>query len=256
MRFEHVLRYFVVPAFAIALGATVSSSCIGVNYPTVAFRCNPRQTDNCPESHFCCSDDPSTADGALPTYVGKSNSGSTPIYADAANSAGTSGMCVDRNKVGAPLRLASPQAAGCPIPCNPTWSASEVGEVCGTGGFSCCQTAELGPDDCVQTKNGLWRAVTGSDIGTSGGVDQVVPRTNWTPAAHDTHQDPGGNVCKALAGGDTSSAAFSECTRHLTVANQRGFCMQLPAGAGCPTVAPTYIDACEAKNGMAAPGGG
>lgn len=264
MRSEHVLRYFVIPAFAIAMGATVSSSCIGVNYPVVAFRCNPRQSDNCPETHTCCSDDPSTADGELPTYAGKTNAGSTPLYADLANNAGTSGMCVNTKKIGAGLSLTAAPAAGCPIPCNPKWSASDVDTICGAdftqGGTQsvCCQTVELGPEDCVQTDNGTgsFRPVTGADIGNEGGADKVVPRTNWAAADHDTHQDPGGKVCIALAGGDTGSAKFAECIRHLTVADQRGFCMQIAAGTGCPTAAPTYIDACEAKNGQGAPMGG
>ena len=49
------------------------------------------------------------------------------------------------------------EAENCPIPCNPTWSTSNVNTVCGTGRV-CCQTIELRPKDCVQEENGTWRA--------------------------------------------------------------------------------------------------
>ena len=37
------------------------------------------------------------------------------------------------------------------------------------------------------------------------------------------------------------------------MANQRGFCMQLQAGQGCPTADPNYRDACECLNNPADP---
>src|SRR5687767_1746351 len=143
MRSEQLLRFVLVNGLAVGLGATVATSCIKVNYPTVAFRCNPRQGDNCPETHFCCSDDPSTADGELPAYAGKMMSGSTPLYADDANRAGVSGMCVNRDEIPAGFGLLSAGAANCPIPCNPTWSDADTQDVCGEGRV-CCQTVELG----------------------------------------------------------------------------------------------------------------
>lgn len=251
MRPQHVLRFLLLNGLAVGLGATVATSCIAVNYPTVAFRCDPRQGDNCPDTHFCCSDDPSTADGKLPAYVGKNIPGSsTPLYADTANRAGTSGMCVNRDDVGAMQGLLDPAAADCPIPCNPKWDAGDVAAVCGATRV-CCQTVELEDKDCVQ-ENGVWRAVTGADIGDK----DVVPLTNWNNVAHATHQDPNGTVCLALAGGDTKSTAFIECITHLTVADQRGFCMGLQAGQQCPTKQPTYVDVCTAKNGTPPPAGG
>jgi hypothetical protein len=253
MRSEHILRFVVVNGLALGLGAAVATSCIKVNYPTVAFRCNPRQPDNCPESHFCCSDDPSTAkDGSLPAYEGKNITGTTatPLYADAANRAGTSGMCVNRDEIPAGFGLLSAAAANCPIPCNPTWSEGSIEAVCGEGRV-CCQTVEVGDKDCVLPDGETqWRPVSGADIG---GDAPVSPKTNWNAVAHETHQDPNGSVCAATAGcsGQTcqGDAVFSECIRQLTVANQRGFCMFLEAGQGCPTTAATYQDACERKSG-------
>lgn len=266
MRSEHLLRFVVINGLAVAAGAVVATSCIKVNYPTVAFRCSPRQGDNCPATHFCCSDDPSTEDGSLPSYVGREISGgNTPLYADLANGAGTSGMCVRTKDIPLGSGLTTPPAMNCPIPCNPTWSEGDIRAVCGessaTSKRTCCQTVELGEQDCVQ-EDGVWRPVTGADIG----VMSVVPTTVWGPASHDTHQDPNGTVCLALGGGDPQSATFLECIRHLTVANQRGFCMSLKIDplTGSEQVCPTnpapppegagYISICDRKNGMVPPG--
>jgi hypothetical protein len=252
MRSEHLLRFVVVNTLAIGLGAAVATSCIKVNYPTVAFRCNPRQGDNCPETHFCCSDDPSTADGELPSYAGKNISGSTPLYADDANRAGTSGMCVNRDDIPPTYGLMSVAAANCPIPCNPTWSLAQVDTVCGGPTFVCCQTVEVGEKDCVlPAGESTWRPVTGADIGENGGPDMVTPRTNWNGVAHDTHQDPNGSVCAQTFGAGTDE--FNECIRHLTVANQRGYCMDLGPGQGCPTADMAYQDICEIKSGSPPP---
>jgi hypothetical protein len=254
MRPEQLLRFVVVNGLAVGLGATVATSCIKVNYPTVAFRCSPRQGDNCPSTHFCCSDDPSTADGDLPAYSLKNINGSTPLYADAANAAGTSGMCVRREDIPMGSGLLDPAALNCPIPCNPTWSSGNITAVCGENRV-CCQTVELGTKDCVQ-EDGSWRPVTGADIGSTA----IVPTTNWNNVAHDTHQDPNGTVCLAFAGGNAGSDTFKECIRHLTVANQRGYCMSLQPGQVCPTdprpipMGAGYISACDRMNGMVPPG--
>lgn len=253
MRPQHVLRFLLLNALGVGLGATVATSCIAVNYPTVAFRCDPRQGDNCPDTHFCCSDDPSTADGNLPNYMGKNIPGSsTPLYADTANRAGTSGMCVNTDDIPLNQGLLDPAALNCPIPCNPTWSASDVSAVCGPARV-CCQTVELGDKDCVQ-KDGVWRPVTGDDIGAK----DIVPTTNWNNVAHATHQDPNGTVCAAVSGG-VNTDAFGECIKHLTVADQRGFCMGLGPGQACPTnpnPPVNYRNVCVAKNGMPPPAGG
>src|SRR5690606_16888698 len=55
---EKMLRFLLVNGAALGLGAFVATSCIGVDYPLVAFRCDPAQDSNCPDTHFCCSDDP------------------------------------------------------------------------------------------------------------------------------------------------------------------------------------------------------
>ena len=122
---------------------------------------------------------------------------------------------------------------------------------------------ELGDKDCVVPDGeSTWRPVTGADIGSPG----VSPVTNWNAVAHNTHQDPNGTVCAATAGcsGATckGNTDFAECISHLTVANQRGFCMGLrppnPAagdpGQKCLTSDPTFSntafqDACEIKSG-------
>lgn len=261
MRPQHVLRFLLLNGLAVGLGATVATSCIAVNYPTVAFRCDPRQGDNCPDTHTCCSDDPSTADGSLPQFMGKTpiSGASTPLYADLANTAGTSGMCVNTDSIPAGAGLAA--ADNCPIPCNPRWSAADVSSVCGPGRM-CCQTVELGDKDCVQeTDSGVWRPVTGADIctPTANNPCPIVPATNWNNVAHATHQDPNGTVCAAVSGG-AGTAKFAECIKHLTVADQRGFCMSDKDDQGlplvCPTKQPTYVDACTAKNGTPPPAGG
>ncbi len=89
---QSVIRFVFWYGLAAGVGATVATSCIGVNYPTVAFRCDPRQPNNCPESHFCCSDDPATEDGALPEYAGKNIAGGTPYFSGVNNALGSQGM--------------------------------------------------------------------------------------------------------------------------------------------------------------------
>lgn len=264
MPLQHVLRFLFVNALAVGLGATVATSCIAVNYPTVAFRCNPKQGDNCPDEHFCCSDDPSTAVGGLPAYTGKNIAGgSTPLYADAANRAGTSGMCVRTSDIPMGAGLLDPAATNCPIPCNPRWGAGDVATVCGPSRM-CCQTVEMGDKDCVQEVDTmLWRPVAGADIcDPTRGECPVIPPTNWNNIAHDTHQDPNGTVCGAVSGG-TQTAAFGECIKHLTVADQRGFCMAARNAANEPLVCPTsaaaippYQSVCDRKNLTPPPPGG
>ncbi len=234
-------------------GLYVDCAMVPADEPTVApgdpgplgfpiYACNPRSSGVGEGGHRCCSTDPATADGALPAYEDLGIIGTPPLYADRANAAGTWGMCVRTDDVGAGLGLLSDEAAGCPMPCNPTWDFADVASVCGPS-RSCCQAFELGPKDCVQDESGTWRAVTGTDIGNPA----VVPQTNWNNAAHDTHQDPNGAVCLAFAG-NVNTPEFAECIRHLGVADQRGYCMALQAGEQCPSAAPSYVDVCEAMN--------
>lgn len=187
----------------------------------------------------CCSDDPATLDGELPAFQGLGIDGGAPLFAEANNDLAQFGLCVDVAQLEGQGLLA-PGVEGCPIPCNPTWPADAIDSVCGAARV-CCQTVELDPADCVMdVATGLYRPVTGEDIGLL---------SSWTPAEHATHQDPNGARCLALVDGDPSDPAFESCVRALTVANQRGYCMALGAGQACPHEQPSYVDACERLNG-------
>jgi hypothetical protein len=255
-----------VAIFGIA--ALVSSSC-GVNYPITAFRCSPGGTQpNCPtsgdEKYVCCSDDPAalliTQSGVdnlvTPKYQGRGGSG-TPLFSGGNNPLSKSGMCVKEGSVPPSGALADVNAAGCPVPCNPTWSKSDITAVCGANTI-CCQTVELDPADCVLDPTvgtgGCWRPATGFDIEGVG----TQSLTNWGGTAHVTHQDPSGTNCQLFVQGipnDVLSGAnltrqqvLQQCYRRLTVSNQRGFCL---GGAGvnfCPLAQPAYRDACEQRN--------
>jgi hypothetical protein len=241
MRSMNVLKLFVIGGCAFGIGALVATSCIGVSYPTVAFRCNPRQNDNCPKTHFCCSDDPAAQNGELPDYLAKGIGGGIPIFSGRNNKRGTSGMCVRTEDIPANAGLIDPGVEGCPVPCNPTWTNGQKQTVCGPN-RRCCQTVEITEKDCVREENGVWRPVTGRDIGSGGSTD-----TNWSGGSHDTHQDPGGEGCEEFSAGDKT--IYDACVDQLSVADQRGFCMSLAPGVLCPTEAETYIDACEMLNG-------
>ncbi|MEM9459043.1 MAG: hypothetical protein AAGF11_33000 [Myxococcota bacterium] len=226
---------------AVGLGAAVATSCIGVDYPLVAFRCDPRQEDNCPDTHFCCSDDPAAAEGQKPAYVGKNiTNASTPYFSGDNNGRSRSGMCVRVDDI-AGQGLAEPFALNCPIPCNPTWPEDWIDDVCGVARV-CCQTVALETPDCISGDDGF-RPVTGDDI--------LAERTLWRPSDHATHQDPNGSGCQALAGEDMD--LFFDCLAQLSVADQRGFCMALDATQACPTELPTFVDACTQLNGGGAP---
>lgn len=242
MRREKMLRFVLINGAALGLGAAVATSCIQVDYPLVAFRCNPRQNDNCPETHFCCSDDPAAPMGAKPDYMGKGiDGGETPYFSGMNNALSRSGMCVRVDDI-AGQGLIEPAATNCPIPCNPTWDAAWIQDVCGETRV-CCQTVELEANDCVQDPSGGgFRPVSGADIGSL---------STWTPGEHSTHQDPNGESCTALAAGNSS--VFQDCVRQLSVADQRGFCMALGPGQVCPTKAPGYVDACTALSGGVPP---
>ena len=244
MRPHDLLRFFLLNGLAVGLGAVVASSCVTVNYPTIAFRCNPKQSENCPESHYCCSDDPAAEDGRLPAYhasVPSSRAG-TPLFSGVNNGLSTTGMCVNLDDVPCDLSLGQPDGTGCsfpncPIPCNPTWDAADISAVC--HGQQCCQTVQLEPEDCV-LEDGVWRPVTGRDIGRGG----IQPPTQWRSTDHATHQDPNGRSCSTISGsGDLSNPGFRACVDQLTVANQRGFCMPV-----CPAPPPVGPDACELLN--------
>lgn len=200
--------------------------------------CSP-QTDPGINGYRCCSDDPAAVGGLAPDYEGKniSNSG-VPYFSGPNNGLSTSGQCIRVDDL-PDQGLVEEAAAGCPIPCNPTWSDVLVTDVCGPA-RACCQTRPLEPEDCIMDPStGLFRPVTGDDIGEL---------SMWRPADHATHQDPNGTSCLALAGGDANSDTFVDCVRQLSVADQRGFCVALPAGGICPAADPSYVDACAMLN--------
>jgi|GEM_PF-1854665 len=210
-------------------------------YGTVAFACNPAHTSMeegvCPSSYFCCSSDPSTQAGQLPDFDGDDVATGLPYFAGNNNNLGSRGNCVHRESVREELSLTAGLAAGCPIPCNPTWSTDDVEATCGVG-TSCCQAADLEPTDCIQDDPDdpqSWRPVRGSDI--------LEGRTNWASIRHATHQDPGGVACEQFATEtiDLDDPGFSACVQALTVADQQGYCVD--SDAGCPRN--EALDACE-----------
>ncbi len=242
------------------VGAGLLATACDPSYSVTAFRCDPSAGD-CPTkygsgSYVCCSDDPAALDlddpaaAALPGYLGKSGTG-VPLFSGINNHLSTSGFCIDTAQVPPGAAIQDPGTGfGCPLPCNPTWSNSDVQAVCGNGA-TCCQTVELGDLDCVLDSslgnNGCWRPVSGNDIFDNEGLQFVdgIP-TDWSASDHDTHQDPNGSGCQAFiaqaAPGD--QAALSQCFRRLSVANQRGFCQS----NACPLTDPAYIDSCERRN--------
>lgn len=205
-----------------------------LGFPEVS--CNPRADGG--GEYRCCSDDPAAVDGGLPVYGG--GAGASPYFADVNNGLGTSGMCVRTDDIPSGAGLQAPAAFNCPLPCNPTWDDADIGTVCGIDRV-CCQTRELQPEDCIRDEDGTWRPVTGADI--------VGGATRWATGEHATHQDPGGQGCSTLSGSsDPSDPAFLACIEQLTVADQRGFCMALQPGQGCPGDTDDYLDACEQIN--------
>jgi hypothetical protein len=264
-----LLNILLAHAAIFGLAALVSSSC-SVNYPVTAFRCSPGGNQpSCPttdgDNYICCSDDPAALlitqsgfdDLVTPKYQGRGGEG-TPLFSGGNNPLSKSGMCVKEGSVPISGALADPNAAGCPVPCNPTWSNSDIQAVCGPNTI-CCQTVELDPADCVLDPSvgsaGCWRPATGFDIE---GVGTGSNLSNWGGTAHKTHQDPSGTNCQQFVAGIPpnvlSGAGLSaqqmlqQCYRRLTVANQRGFCL---GGAGvnfCPLAQPAYRDACEQMN--------
>jgi hypothetical protein len=173
--------------------------------------CNPRQQDGGDGPFTCCSDDPAT---------GRDATGVLPYFSQGNNDLGTKGVCVRTDRIDDGLH--EPEAKGCPVPCNPTWPASDIQNACGRGRV-CCQTRAVETADCVRDpQTGLFRPVTGEDIGVRRDDDKIV--TDWNQAAHATHQDPAGVGCLGFALGDVGSEVFEDCIRQLSVADQRGFC--------------------------------
>lgn len=228
----NLLKTVFTYAALFCVGAATSAACFKPDLQNPSFRCDPSSgdADKCPEGETCCSDDPSTVGGKKPNYYMdnvQNDEYGVPLFSDINNSLSTQGMCVELGG------FMSPLVNGCPVPCNPTWDAGTIGEICGPT-QQCCQTQELdSTKDCIMV-DGRWRAARGEDI--------IAKRTGWGPA-HTTNQDPFAKGCNVFAQGNTDS--LRDCIEQLTVANQRGFCYSL----GCPCVE----DECDKKNPDFAP---
>jgi hypothetical protein len=238
------------------VGAGLLATACDPTYGVTSFRCDPANPD-CPTdfgtgSYVCCSDDPAALDlddlgaAALPRYAGKSGSG-TPLFSGTNNNLSRSGFCIDTAQVPPSAAIQDPGSGfGCPLPCNPTWSNSDIQTVCGAGTV-CCQSVELDEKDCALDPDlgdsGCWRPVTGNDIDSN--AFDGLKTSNWSPSAHVTHQDPNGTGCTAfITASGGNNQALSACFRRLSVADQRGFCQS----GVCPLTDPAYRDACERKN--------
>lgn len=143
----------------------------------------------------------------------------------------------------------------------------------------CCQNGELDPLDCIfdpaQGDAGCFRPATGADTLlvdacpnttlaqqlSAAGYDPVLARcqSDWALDAHVTHQDPGvggqNSACRQFDAAGTVS--FDECVASLTVADQRGFCLEKTATIQiCPAAlsdaeklaAGIKLDACTQLN--------
>jgi hypothetical protein len=219
--------------------------------------CDPSSDTACElVGGICCSDDPAAlllqdlAAQVTPQYEGIGGEG-MPLYSAFNNPLSRWGWCMAPAADG----LSEVYAQGCPVPCNPTWDASDIDEICGPSRV-CCQTIELEPEDCVLDPDagsfGCWRPVTGNDIMGLGGLDA----TNWASTAHATHQDPSGLGCETFTSSipsallDDNGLAQQDvliaCYRRLGVADVRGLC--LPNSTVCPFADPDYVDACEQRN--------
>lgn len=211
-------------------------------------------TLGCADGLVCCSTDAAALDFGdlsaivLPIYTGHNEVGGEPLFSDRNNDSSHRGMCIRPGSV--PPATVLPVALDCPVPCNPTWSASDIEAVCGQGSL-CCQSTELDAKDCVLDPSvgddGCWRPVTGADIGAL---------TSWAQSEHSTHQDPGlfaDGACASLVGGlpaeIDAEAVQRACERRLSVANQQGLCIRGGSfGNICPYSLPSYRDACEHMN--------
>lgn len=273
-------RYIFLAISAAFISSAAYSSACSVDYGDVAFRCDPSLgSDACPDGYRCCSDDPAAFDlstnqtiGVTPDYDSPPGSiVQAPIFSDGNNVLSRTGMCISdtvRSDLSADSRgLKTPAALGCPVPCNPEWASADIQDVCNVGknsSYLCCQTVELDFSDCVFDGDlNCYRPVSGEDIpGVAGNnppavIDRVDSdgnrlqgqKPNWSPGSHATMQAPGATTqCELFIGGNQDRLA--PCYQSLSVANRRGFCLELVPGVveSCPLSATAYRDACEQLN--------
>lgn len=217
--------------------------------PQLEAQCSPQSTEVQCESPvpLCCSDDPAAVGGGLPSYYEPMETGDDdgggefgePLFSGDANDRGRTGQC------GTSIRRdLAPN--DCASPCNPKWGWMQIDLACGEDNL-CCQTRELTEADCIFDESlDAWRPMNGQDALAAAQRGDA----SWGSAGG-THQDPDFTQCEAWAGGRDNDD-FLECASRLTVADQRGFCIEprsLPDGANqCPTTLESYVDACEALN--------
>lgn len=211
--------------------------------------CAPRAGDDtCGTAVRCCSTDAAALDFMnLDARVLPNGSGSVPLFSDANNALSFHGVCVPEGDVPAENQLSG--APGCPRPCNPQWSSTDVMAACG-GDFVCCQVVEIRASDCVLDPAlgdaGCWRPAAGTDIGSL---------STWAVDEHETHQDPGlaaDGSCETLVDGlppelDPAQVRAA-CHARLGVASTQGVCLPSTSLITCPYADPAYRDACETMN--------
>ena len=187
----------------------------------------------------CCSDDPAALDGLLPSYEStqaQAGQDGEPLFSAARGRWSEFGQCM--------LDDYSPRQSslgGCPIPCNPTWDSVSVEAVCGPA-KRCCATLPTQNEDCV-LRDGVWRAVRGSDVASP---------NEWIVAEPGTRQDPDLLGCMdyaRMSSGGVNDATLRRCVATLSAADQRGYCID--AAFGCPSDDPNMlpeVDVCAARN--------
>lgn len=225
----HTTKFLLFPLVALGFGSLVGTSCVSVEYGTIAFRCNPRQDDNCPDDYECCSSDPATL---------TTRSGDQRLFSGTRNSLSEFGMCIRKGDLrGTSFALPESPDGDCPVPCNPQWGDALVEGVCGAGRV-CCQTREVEPLDCT----GAAPATNAEALACA----RDSSCTNW--AQHPSAQDPNFQRCTELSrdgSGTVIQATFEACAETLSVANQRGFCMAPDPNRRCLNMGtPFYTDAC------------
>lgn len=276
-------RQFITVISAVFVSSTAfSAACITVDYPEIAFRCNPSLgSDACPDGYQCCSDDPAAYDtsqgttiGVVPDYDAAPGSRTRqPMFSEANNVISRTGMCVSDSVIGDlaanAAGLEQPPSVGCPRPCNPSWGQSDVQAVCRVNGLGqtnlCCETVELDVTDCVFDGDlDCFRPVSGLDLNVDGNTPPAVlervdssgniivgSTVTWVEGDHATMQGANGSSCLIFANQDTSSSLYIQCVRALSVANQRGYCLERNDAVGvatCPLKSGGYVDACEQLN--------
>lgn len=202
--------------------------------------CDPMHTHEGGERMLCCSDDPAAASGALPDYplVATDEATAPALFSDARNRWSNFGQCEADARSGSPWDL---RGQRCTRPCNPRWTADEVGAVCGAG-HQCLQTVPTDPSDCIFV-DGRWRGVRGTDMSEP---------QDWAQLHAKTRQDPDLIGCTAWAqreDGSRDDDRFADCVAQLGTAELRGLCVgMLGEAQHVPAADDPTLDVCGARN--------